>query len=183
MELVLDVLVSAWGLTALVLAAWSSRGHFSSDKVPLGSILITLVVLVTVLLNIYLMWTLSQPIAAQLIGFVLQAAGIGLFFLAIRASRSAKLRMAFDEGNPRGLVTEGPYRYVRHPFYTAYIIFFSGFAIATWSWIAALPVLIIVVIYIAAARMEEGKFRNTPMAAEYEAYRKRAGLFWPKLGA
>ena len=181
MELVFDVLVSAWGVMAIVLAAWSSRGHFSSEKVPLGSILITLVVLVTVLLNIYLMWTVTQPLLAQAVGFVLQAAGIGLFFLAIQASRGARLRMAFDEGNPRGLVTSGPYKYVRHPFYTAYIIFFTGFAIATWSVVAVFPLAILIVIYIAAARMEEGKFRNTPMAADYEQYRKRAGLFWPKL--
>lgn len=182
MELLLDVLVSGGGLAALVLAAWSSRGHFSSDKVPLGSVLIALVVLVTILLDTYLVWTQSQPLAAQLIGFVMQASGIGLFFLTIGASRGAKLRMAFDEGDPRGLVTEGPYRYVRHPFYTAYIIYFSGFAIATWSWIAALPVAIIIVIYITAARMEERKFRGTPMAAAYDEYRRRAGLFWPKLG-
>ena len=50
MELTFDILVTAAGLVSLGLAAWSGRSHFSSDKVPLGSIVITIVVLITTVL-------------------------------------------------------------------------------------------------------------------------------------
>jgi protein-S-isoprenylcysteine O-methyltransferase Ste14 len=181
MELIFDVLVTGAGLAALVLAAWSGRNHFSSEKIPTGSIVIGVVVLVAVILNIYLTWTLSQPPLAQLIGFLLAAAGIGLFLVTIRASREGRLRMAFDEGNPRGLLQHGPYKYVRHPFYVSYIIFFGGFALATWAPVATLPVAALVIIYVRAARMEERLFAGTEMAASYEAYRQRTGFFFPRL--
>lgn len=181
MELLLDILVTLAAVTWVGLAAWSGRGHFQSDKVPLGSMLIMLVVLVTTITYLYLAWTLVQPLVWQAAGFLLQCAGLGMFVATLRASRRGRLRMAFDEGNPRGLVTEGPYQYVRHPFYVSYIIYFSGFAIATWSWISLLPLAVLLVIYVLAARMEEGKFANTPMSAEYEAYRRKTGFFFPKI--
>ena len=181
MELLLDMLVTLAAVIWVGLASWSGRGHFQSDKVPLGSILIMLVVLAATLTYLYLAWTLSQPLVSQTVGFLLQCAGLWLFVITLRASRRGRLRMAFDEGNPRGLVTEGPYQYVRHPFYVSYIIYFAGFAIATWSWIAVLPLGILLVIYVLAARMEEGKFANTPMSAEYQAYRRRTGFFFPKI--
>ena len=79
------------------------------------------------------------------------------------------------------LVTSGPYRYVRHPFYTSYLIFWTGLALGTWS-LWAVPVLIVMlVLYAVAARSEEGKFSRTEMSADYAAYRARTGMFWPKL--
>ena len=133
MELVLDVLITLAGIGSLGSRAWSARGHFQSEKVPLGSMVITLVVMVSVGLNIYLIWVQSQPVVAQLVGLVVMVLAIWMFFLTIRASREGRLRMAFDEEGPRGLVEQGPYQYVRHPFYVSYIIFFSAFALATWS--------------------------------------------------
>ena len=183
MEFVLDMLVTLAGVASLALAAWSARGHFYSEKVPLGSIVISIVILVTVVLNLYLVWTQMQPLVPQLIGFAGMAAGMALFFTTISASRAARLRMAFDEGNPRGLVQVGPYRYVRHPFYASYIIFFSAFAIATWSLIAIGPVVLIVIIYVLAARMEERLFAGTDMAGDYEAYRQQTGFFFPRLSS
>jgi protein-S-isoprenylcysteine O-methyltransferase Ste14 len=183
MGLTFDVLVTLAGVASLGLAAWSARGHFSSDKVPRGSIVISVVILLTVGFYFYLVWAHPQPVFPQLVGFVVMVAAIGLFFLTIGASRTARLRMAFDEGNPRGLVEEGPYRYVRHPFYVSYIVFFSAFALATWSLVAIGPVILLVVIYVLAARMEERLFAGTEMAGAYDAYRQRTGFFFPRLSS
>ena len=92
------------------------------------------------------------------------------------------LRLAFDAENPDTLVMEGPYKYLRHPFYTSYLIFWVGWAIAIWSPWTLLPLAVLVSIYVVAAKGEEQKFSNSPLAAQYEAYRKRAGMFWPRLG-
>jgi protein-S-isoprenylcysteine O-methyltransferase Ste14 len=181
MELVLDLIVSAVSIIVVGQYTWAGKGHFSSDKMPLGAMLISLVVLVTTFLFLYLTWTQSQPVAAQLAGLALQLFSWWLFWQAIGASRSGKLRLAFDEAGPRSLVTSGPYRFVRHPFYTSYIIFWAGWTLGLWSVIALFPFAILVVIYVVAARIEEDKFSGTPMAAEYEAYRRKTGFFWPKI--
>ncbi len=149
---------------------------------PTGTVLISVVVSLTSVFFLILLWIDSQPVLAQLLGLFIELGGLLLFYAAIRASREARLKLAFDLENPHGLVTEGPYRYLRHPFYTSYLIFWIGWAIATWSAWALIPLIIIAVIYTRAALGEEQKFARTPMAEDYAAYRNRTGFFWPKFG-
>ena len=78
-------------------------------------------------------------------------------------------------------MTAGPYRFVRHPFYVSYIVFWAGWSLAIWSVIVLFPFAILIVIYVFAARMEERLFAGTQMADQYAAYRQRTGFFWPKL--
>jgi protein-S-isoprenylcysteine O-methyltransferase Ste14 len=181
MELIVDFLVSAVSLIVVGQYTWAGKGHFASDKMPRGALLISVVVLITTFLFLYLTWTQSQPLPAQIAGLGIQLFSWWLFWQAIGASKSAKLRLAFDEAGPRGLVTEGPYRYVRHPFYASYLIFWAGWTLGLWSVVALFPFAILIVIYVMAALMEERKFVGTPMAAEYEAYRQKTGFFWPKV--
>ena len=107
-------------------------------------------------------------------------ASLWLFWRAIAASRAARLLLAFDPGQPSALVRHGPYRIVRHPFYTSYLLFWTGWSIAAWSAWTLPPLVAVLAIYIVAARTEEGKFARSPFAAEYETYRRRAGMFWPR---
>jgi protein-S-isoprenylcysteine O-methyltransferase Ste14 len=109
-------------------------------------------------------------------------AGAALFWAAISASRKARLRFAFDPENPHSIVTGGPYRYLRHPFYTSYLLFWSGWAIAGWSAWTIVPVAIFAAIYVTAALAEEKKFSGTALAGDYEDYKMRAGFFWPRFG-
>lgn len=148
---------------------------------PPGAKALSAIVAVCALVLFYLVWSVVQPIWAQVLGAALQFLSFALFWAAIRASRAAKLRLAFDPGNPRSFVSEGPYRYVRHPFYVSYIILWGGFAIAAWSVWAIVPFLVMLGVYIYAARDEERKFGLTNMAADYAAYRRRTGMFLPKL--
>lgn len=183
MDLLLDVIVTAAAVAALAQYSWSMRGHFSSDGMPAGAKALSAVVALCALALFYLVWAVVQPLWAQLVGAALQLLSFVLFWAAIRASRAAKLRLAFDPGNPRSFVREGPYRYVRHPFYVSYIILWGGFAIATWSAWAIVPFLVMLGVYIHAARDEERKFGLTDMAGDYAAYRRRTGMFLPKLAA
>ena len=181
MDLLLDLIVSL--ASALVVAQYARalRTHFVSPKMPTGTVVISVVVLSTAAIFLTLLWVESQPLLAQLVGLAVQAAGVWLFFAAIAASREARLKMAFDVANPHGLVTTGPYRYVRHPFYTSYLVFWIGWAIATWSPWSVLPLLVIATIYAVAALGEERKFAGTDMAGAYADYRRQTGFFWPRL--
>lgn len=181
MQLILDIAVTAISLFILFQHVWALRGHFTSTRMTAPAKLISLMVVITSILFLVLTWTRQQPAAAQILGLALEIASLALFRGAITASRQARLRFAFDPDKPQGLVSDGAYRYVRHPFYTSYLIFWIGWAVTTWAVVAAVPVIVILVLYWAAARMEEKNFAASPLAADYEAYRRRTGFFWPRL--
>lgn len=177
----MDYLVAAVALVTVGAYAWSLRGHFVSQTMPRGTQIISAAVTLSALFYLLLTFTIAQPFWAQAIGLALQLAAGWLFIAAISASREARLEYAFTAEKPQTLLKAGPYRHVRHPFYTSYIVFWAGWALATWSVYSVVSLAVMIVLYILAARREEEKFAQTPMAADYEAYKQQAGLFWPKL--
>lgn len=181
MGLVLNLIVSVVSISVIAQYSWSLKAHFNSPKMPTGTVVISAVVLATAAIYLALLWIEAQPWLATLVGLVLEGLALWLFWSAIKASRAARLKMAFDVQNPHALVTGGPYRYLRHPFYTSYLIFWVGWAVATWSLWSLPPLAVIVVIYVLAALGEERKFSRTAMAADYDAYRRQTGFFWPRL--
>ncbi|RVC81553.1 isoprenylcysteine carboxylmethyltransferase family protein, partial [Mesorhizobium sp. M4A.F.Ca.ET.022.05.2.1] len=177
MERGLDLLVSIIGIATVGQYLWSMRAHFQSSGMSSGAKIISVVVAATALFFLAIIWILPQPLLAKIVGLVIQLASSALFWWAIARSRKARLRFVFDADNPHGLVTDGPFSYIRHPFYTSYIIFWAGWGIATWSIWAVVPVAGIFVLYLIAALDEEKKFSRTDLAGAYEAHRKQAGLF------
>lgn len=182
MSVALDIAVT--GVSVVIVGAyiWSLRGHFVSETVPAGTRVIAATVGLSAALLLYLTWANIQPIWAQVLGLCLQLASGALFVAAIRASRRARLRYAFDPEHPHSLLEDGPYRVIRHPFYTSYVIFWAGWAIAAWSPSGFACFLVLLAIYIWAARMEERNFAASPLAADYAAYKGRTGFFWPRIG-
>jgi protein-S-isoprenylcysteine O-methyltransferase Ste14 len=183
MQLVFDILLTMLSIYVVGVHGMAGRTHFKSKVMPKGANLLVVAVLLTLAVFLLLVWTNDAPLAAQIAALALEALALWLFYRTIAASRGGGLHLAFDVDNPVSLVTSGPYRYVRHPFYTSYLIFWTGFALGTWS-LWSVPLLaLMVVLYTVAARGEEAKFANTEMAPDYAAYRERTGMFWPKLGA
>jgi protein-S-isoprenylcysteine O-methyltransferase Ste14 len=183
MEILLDVATVCMGLAVIGSYIWSTKYHFSSDHIPAGAVVISVAVIVTGLFLAASMFMQEQPVPVILAGMTLQALSGALFWWAIATTRRARLRYAFDEGGPRGLVLEGPYRHVRHPFYASYLLFWTGWSVAAASAWALLPLAGFLVIYTVAARREEDLFAGSPMAEAYEDYRSRTGFFTPRLFA
>lgn len=114
--------------------------------------------------------------------------GVGFFALAqvtfwwaIRSFRGNRPAFAFTEAQPLTLNEAGPYAYIRHPFYTSYILGWLGAVFATGQ-----PWLLIAVawmswFYVRAAQQEERTLSNGPLGASYRLYQSRTGMFWPKL--
>ncbi|WP_245519494.1 MULTISPECIES: isoprenylcysteine carboxylmethyltransferase family protein [unclassified Mesorhizobium] len=182
MEPLLDLLVSICSIATIGQYVWSMRAHFQLQGMSPGAMAISAVVIATALFFLAILWIQSQPVPAKLAGLAVELASSVLFWWAIVTSRRARLHFAFAPDNPHSLLTDGPYRYIRHPFYSSYIIFWIGWGIATWSIWAVVPVAGITVLYVVAALGEEKKFSRTLLAGDYQAYRGRAGLFWPRLG-
>ncbi|HET8946776.1 MAG TPA: isoprenylcysteine carboxylmethyltransferase family protein [Candidatus Polarisedimenticolia bacterium] len=78
------------------------------------------------------------------------------------------------------LVTEGPYRFVRHPIYTAMLgmLLATGVALSRWeATLVAIPLYAVGTLV--RIRAEERLLRET-FGAEYEAYIRRVGAFVPR---
>jgi protein-S-isoprenylcysteine O-methyltransferase Ste14 len=112
----------------------------------------------------------------------LYLAAFAVWAWAIAASRRARLTLAFSRDLPEALLDHGPYRYVRHPFYTSYTLYWLAGILATLTWWVVLPSILAIGLYVLAARKEERKFAASGLADAYSAYRARTGMFFPSLG-
>ena len=61
-----------------------------------------------------------------------------LLFLWSRVTFGRRSYHVVADATEGGLVTGGPYRYIRHPIYTAFCLFTSAGVAAHWSWSAGL---------------------------------------------
>ena len=107
---------------------------------------------------------------------------IALYLAAIEAAQRTRLQRSFiDHPLPDRLITEGPFRWMRHPFCTGYLLgaLAPPIAIDDLRMIAiALP---LVAITLAAAIRDERVWLASPRGDEYRAYRKRTAMFIPFL--
>ncbi len=83
---------------------------------------------------------------------------------------------------PEHVVTHGAYRYVRHPFYAAFLLGLLAVAVhvphlATWA-VFAYALLVLTL----TARKEERRLLGSPFGETYRAYWSRTGRFLPKRG-
>jgi protein-S-isoprenylcysteine O-methyltransferase Ste14 len=80
------------------------------------------------------------------------------------------------------LVTNGPYRWVRHPLYTVGASMFIAFGMTADNWfIAALGVLAFIGMAIRTPKEEANLIEK--FGDEYREYMKRTGRFLPRLGS
>lgn len=122
-----------------------------------------------------------EPLAASG-ALALYGAALGVFWWAVQVNRRRPLSFAFSADRPQHLVMEGPYRFVRHPFYSAYTLAWIAGALAVPEpWLLA-SAAVMFGLYRQAAMQEEIKFAGSELAGAYAAYQSRTGMFLPRLG-
>jgi len=109
------------------------------------------------------------------------AAAFAMFLWALATNRRRPLSLAWSVDAPEHLVTRGPYRWVRHPFYLSYILAWTGAALVTAAPASAVVPAVVCLLFLGTARQEEEKFARSPLAAEYGAYRRLTGMFLPRI--
>ena len=77
------------------------------------------------------------------------------------------------------LVTSGPYRYVRHPFYLSFALGVLGGTLAMANWFILLAGLLPIGFLVARTRIEEAKLVER-FGVEYQDYMRRVGRFLPR---
>jgi protein-S-isoprenylcysteine O-methyltransferase Ste14 len=110
---------------------------------------------------------------------VLYVAALALFWWAVPHAARAQLNIAFTNTIPMTLLVDGPFAYVRHPFYASYLLYWlAGAFISDWMWVS---VFVMGCFYFNAMRQEEQTFRLSPLAARYETYKQKTGALFPAL--
>ena len=110
---------------------------------------------------------------------IFYGSALALFFWAIRTHGERRLSAVFSPDSPQHLVNWGPYRFVRHPFYSAYLLTWIAGFMATGRWWLLPTIVVMVAVYHHASQIEEEKFASSTLAAEYRLYRQSTGRFFP----
>lgn len=161
--------------------AWGVMRFFARPGRPSGAALV--VAGLGLLLTGWNTWSVvaggTGP-AAPPAGAVLNVAAVVLFWTAVRAFPATPPTAIYEPDLPTRIVTAGPYRYMRHPFYVAYMLHWIAGWLAAGSWLSLLGAVLLLGFYVRGARLEEQKFARSPLAGAYAFYRRRTGFPWPR---
>jgi protein-S-isoprenylcysteine O-methyltransferase Ste14 len=110
----------------------------------------------------------QMPVALQVLGLagLFPAGGIVFWTVVTNAYLGRMVRIQEDRGHQ--VVTGGPYRYVRHPMYLGIILLFPGMALFLGSWWALVPAILIAMLMVIRAALEDRTLRAELLGyAEY----------------
>lgn len=79
------------------------------------------------------------------------------------------------------LVTGGPYRWVRHPFYSSGTLFILANSLAAANWFLSLTGVLFFILIVIRTRREE-KHLLARFGDEYRNYMRQTGRFLPRIG-
>ena len=118
-----------------------------------------------------LRWSATVPFPLQILGLIGFAIGMGLTTWAMLVNRffSSAVRLQPDRG--QHVVTAGPYRVVRHPGYSGGLLLLLSIGLALGSWIAIVPILLIVPVIVRRTLIEERMLAGA--LPGYEGYMQR----------
>jgi protein-S-isoprenylcysteine O-methyltransferase Ste14 len=115
------------------------------------------------------------------VGIIMYTGSVLIYLAAIESAKRTRLQRSFiDLPLPDRLITDGPYRWVRHPFCSGYLLGALAAPIAIddqrLAWIA------VPLVMVTAAVREEWVWLSSAHADQYRAYRRRTGMFVPFVG-
>ncbi|MFN8236638.1 MAG: isoprenylcysteine carboxylmethyltransferase family protein [Chitinophagales bacterium] len=116
-----------------------------------------------------------------IIGLLLFLFGELLFLSTVYLFKDSPPAIAFSNTIITDLKTEGPYKFVRHPIYTSYLLAWIGGTIGSGCWPLILSAIVMYFIYRRAANEEEAQWLNSKDHTAYITYQRNTGMFFPKL--
>lgn len=107
--------------------------------------------------------------------------GLVLFFAARNALSIYRTKLFYTPDLPAWMLHKGIYSVVRHPFFLAFCFTWLGGALAVHYLRTSSTTIIMIFLYWSAAKMQERKLENSPLASEYRIYKSATGMFLPSL--
>jgi len=176
-----NIFVVVMALLTYGSAVWGAFRFFCVDdsRSQRGKQLISSVGGLAMLGSIALLATANLSAANFVIGSLAFVFSLGAFWWTYWSVRRYRFAFAFSSCAPTAIVQVGPYAYVRHPFYVAYLLgWFATFAVSPGLASGGI-FLLMAIIYFSAASVEEAAIATSPHAAEYASYKARVGMFIP----
>ncbi len=133
--------------------------------------------LATLFLGLYVPIRLYNGIGAAAV----LLCSLALYEWARRAVWGRSFHVAWSGNAPDSLCDEGPYAYVRHPIYAAYMLAFLAVFIAMPTIPTAIVLAFNVGLFTHAALSDERSLESSSLADEYAQYKKRTGMFFPRV--
>lgn len=125
---------------------------------------------------------LPLPVWVRVFGIVLGGAGVGvLHWVLATLGRGFSMSLVVKKG--QSLVTGGPYRWVRHPMYTAFSMIFLGFFLLSANWLVGATAILGFGAIMVIRTPHEERLLLAKFGDEYAAHMGRTGRFLPKLAA
>jgi protein-S-isoprenylcysteine O-methyltransferase Ste14 len=125
----------------------------------------------------------SLPLAAWVrwSGAGFGAGGVVLLYATL-TNLGKNLTDTVDLRDAATLVTTGPYRWVRHPFYVSAALLILGVSLLAANWLIALCGAVVLMMLGLRTPKEEAKLIER-FGNDYRAYMVTTGRFFPKLGS
>jgi protein-S-isoprenylcysteine O-methyltransferase Ste14 len=115
-------------------------------------------------------------------GLALYLGAMLVFLSAIETARSMRMQRSFvDRPLPERLLTDGPFGWVRHPFYAGYMMGAVAPCVAIAHPALVVIALLMIAMVLNAAFREERVWLSSPRAEAYRQYQQRTGMFVPRL--
>lgn len=187
---VLIYLVALFGLMWFANVARLGRGRsimYASTEGPVLAITLRLLFAATIGVTIALCvdahaleWaTITLPSAMRIAGALIALCGEMLFgWVVITLGRNYSTSLVIQKDHT--LVVRGPYRYVRHPMYSSFTLYFAGISLLSANAIVAI---------LATASLVSAMYVRTPIEEammlekfgdEYRAYMQRTNRYVPR---
>ncbi|MCC7447448.1 MAG: isoprenylcysteine carboxylmethyltransferase family protein [Anaerolineae bacterium] len=100
-------------------------------------------------------WSAPPAPAVNVIGLLIQIAGLALLTWAMAVNRFFESTVRIQQNRGHQVMTTGPYRYVRHPGYVAVILQFIAIPLALGTWAALIPAGLGIVLYVIRTALED----------------------------
>ena len=119
--------------------------------------------------------TTNAGVSFITIALVLSA--LAIFWWAVKTNSAKQLEFAYTSSTEKQLIKTGPFAWVRHPFYLAYLMTWSGYALLVQSGASVAITITMFCLFIYAAIAEEKELSENQ---EYAGYKAKVGMFLPQ---
>jgi protein-S-isoprenylcysteine O-methyltransferase Ste14 len=142
---------------------------------------VTTLFLLLVFAGTFHRWGGNLTIWSELIAVPAASGSIALIAFTLGTHRKRLALWHQDVDPPEEIVTLGPYRWIRHPFYAAFLLALGAVFLAAPHPVTLSAFLYGVVALNLTAAGEERRLAASELGAEYRAYMERTGRFLPRL--
>ena len=176
------MIISAVLYVCIVLSLiWARLKFFkmNSGTPRLSALLYDATVATQIVTTLFLMLTTSGKILPLVAASIfLYGLSLVLFWWAIFTAKSLDFAFSNEVGS---IVTTGPFKIIRHPFYTSYMLAWFTSSFLFNSLILWITLLYLVAFYFLSARKEEAVIMKSVYSNEYKNYVKNVGMFLPRI--